>query len=365
MKLTRLAYALSLVAAYGTAHAEPGMPERLAPMDSPWLLNAPLTGIMAGPNHPGGGGHPAPRPQPPAPRPQPPAPRPQPPAPHPQPPAPRPRPPAPHPQPPAPHPNPPHPPLPNPQPHPNPPPRPHPRPQPPDNRPRPPRPWPYPRPEPNPWPQPWPYPGPYPYPRPYPPEPIPPQPRDIRIYSPDGSHVVEITGYERDAYLYDLRGDGPYGRFLAAGVRGAEFSNRAEDASRRQIELGFYDGRGWAAVDLDGTRKVMVSGPEREAVLYNLERPGVEPLGLAANVVGVQFISTDERADGVEVTYVDGRGQEATAVFDRDGRVPLDGVDAPQPDPQTGDIPSAGLSEKRLLKDSSSFRGLNSSKLDW
>ena len=177
--------------------------------------------------------------------------------------------------------------------------------------------------------------------------------------------MVEITGYERDAYVYDLRDGGPHGRWVASGVRGAEFTNRAEDASLRQIELGFYDGRGWAAVDLDATRKVMVSGPEREAVLYNLEQSGVEPLGLAAHVIAVQFISYGDRAERVEVTYLDASGQEARTVYDRDGLPPADEPGGVEPEPGTGDIPSAGLSEKKLIKDSASYRGLDSGKIDW
>ncbi|MFA6318659.1 MAG: hypothetical protein WC943_14725, partial [Elusimicrobiota bacterium] len=270
------------------------------------------------------------RPQPPAVRPQP-QPRPQPPVVRPQP-QPRPQPPVVRPQ---------------PQPRPQPPvvrPQPQPRPQPPvvrpQPRPRPPVVHPRPRPLPRPAPRP-----PVFHPVPRPPLPIPgprherwhpapwhpirwhhspwhrwptrpviiipapaPTPTSRTYHSPDRSRKVIVSGDDKIAFLHDsaypIEFDPVY---LGEGVHDVTFQvdgfNRLTGVMT-VLDDGAYDmfdkdGRPAAKVvySPDRTRKAMVSGPERDAYLFDAADPAAfNPVYLGSQITGVQFQKDEQGA---------------------------------------------------------------------
>jgi len=123
--------------------------------------------------------------------------------------------------------------------------------------------------------------------------------------SADGSRSVEIVGDHGTAYLYDLpvaasSGAASTGRWLADGVKGSRFVYEDKrpfagaSAPVKQIELTYDGSADYAVVDPAGERKVLVSGDEREALLYNLRDPHVPPVLLARGATDVSLVIARE-----------------------------------------------------------------------
>jgi len=192
------------------------------------------------------------------------------------------------------------------------------------------------------------------------------------VYSLDGTRSIQIVGDRRDAYLYDLTvedADAPEarGRWLAAGVKTAKFAYEEKTGTGqvvRQIELAFEDPATKAVIDPQGERKVIVSGEEREAVVYNLrsdEDPGAV---LATGVVEVRFITENkkdssgrnvQRLKWISLSRRDAAGNESVELFDGDGAAYL----------QTGQADSPDASATARLVHSASFKALESGAPNW
>jgi hypothetical protein len=159
------------------------------------------------------------------------------------------------------------------------------------------------------------------------------EPAAAATYSLDGTRSVQITGENRDAYLYDLTVADPQsaaaqGRFIGTQVAGVKFDYVTADGaaaqSVSQIELS-YDGGGAASVvDLNGERRVDVSGDTQSASLVNLADSTVNPVSLADGVTATTLTyGTDDAGaqslQSIVLTVTDGAGNPSTLTFDRDG----------------------------------------------
>lgn len=176
-----------------------------------------------------------------------------------------------------------------------------------------------------------------------------PAPDQDTMYSLDGTRSVQILGENKDAYLYDLtaedsNGAAAGGRWLASGVKSAKFvyddQHEADGTTTqviRQIELDYEDAQTAAVADVNGERKIVITGTERSADLYDLEDEGSTPVYLASGVSEVKLVNgetTDEAGETERslklmiVTAKNDAGVDSLLLFDRDGS-----AYAPQPAP--------------------------------
>jgi hypothetical protein len=181
-------------------------------------------------------------------------------------------------------------------------------------------------------------------PDPTPPVDVPPSaptPADqTTVYSLDGTRSIQITGDNRDAYLYDLTAADPnsaaaQGRFIGTEVAGVKIdyvTSTAADGTTtqtiQQIELSYEDPSALSVVDLNGERRVDVSGNAQNASLINLADTTVDPVSLAAGVTATTLSyqqGTDDSGNAtqslssVALSVTDDSGNQSTLTFDRDG----------------------------------------------
>jgi hypothetical protein len=206
-----------------------------------------------------------------------------------------------------------------------------------------------------------------------------PAPDQDTMYSLDGTRSVQILGAAKEAYLYDLtatdsNGAAAGGRWLASGVKSAKFvydDKHESDGSTtqviRQIELDYDDALIAAVADPNGERKIMITGTERSADLYNLDDENVAPAYLASGVSEIKLVNgeTMDSAGAVTrelklviVTAKDDAGVDALMMFNRDGG-PYEAA-APEPAPSP-----ASVSPVERMKKSAAFNELLSGQLGW
>jgi hypothetical protein len=138
---------------------------------------------------------------------------------------------------------------------------------------------------------------------------------------------VEIVGEYREAFLYDLTTENPSeGHWLAAEVFDVRFVMEEGEGENAppvlgQIELAFAGPNERAVLDINGERKVVISGPERLAILSSLEDDATESVVIGRNVVEITMIHEDGTLTLIEV--VSQIGDEVTReIFDRNGMPP-------------------------------------------
>ena len=170
--------------------------------------------------------------------------------------------------------------------------------------------------------------------------PTPAPANQISVYSLDGTRSIQVTGDNRDAYLYDLTVADPssqaaQGRYIGTEVAGVNIdyvTTTADDGTTtqaiQQIELSYDDSTAVSVVDLNGERRVDLSGDAQNAVLNNLSDTTVDPVFLAAGASGTTLTyqqSTDDSGNTVQsllsiaLTVTDADGNQTTQTFDRDG----------------------------------------------
>ena len=215
-------------------------------------------------------------------------------------------------------------------------------------------------------------------------EPVP-TPGQETIYSVDGTRSIQILGDKKDAYLYDLtvedsNGAGAGGRWLATGVASVKFvyDEKIEDGATtqvvRQIELTFEDPKLSAVADINGERKIVISGDEKSADLHNLKDAAVEPKWLASGVSNIKLVNS-ETLDGsgetvrslkeVLVGTKDADGADTILTFDRDGKSADAAEPAPTPAPEPVTPPTPAESPAQRMQKSSAFKALTSGQLGW
>ena len=151
------------------------------------------------------------------------------------------------------------------------------------------------------------------------------------FYSPDRTRAVEVVGDDREAYLYDLTTEGGSdGQWLAAGGFNVRFVKEEDEPSAllRQIELEFADTERRAIVDINGERRIVISGPDREAMFSSLEDDSVPNVLLGKDVVEIVLYNDDDsQLKEIEVVMQD--GDDVTRdYFTRDG------LPTPEPSPE-------------------------------
>jgi len=208
-------------------------------------------------------------------------------------------------------------------------------------------------------------------------EPSVPSTDQETMYSLDGTRSIQILGAAKEAFLYDLtaedsNGASAGGRWLASGVRSAKFvyddKHEADGTTTqviRQIELDFEDDSMAAIADMNGERKILITGTERSADLYNLEDENSTPVYLASNVSEIKLVNGEARDAAGEserslklmiVTAKNAAGVDSLLLFNREG-APYD-AEAPAP----LEAPSSPV--ERLQK-SAAFNMLQSGGIAW
>ncbi len=210
--------------------------------------------------------------------------------------------------------------------------------------------------------------------------PATPAPEEDTMYSLDGTRSVQILGSAKEAYLYDLtvtdpNGAAAGGQWLASGVNSAKFvydDKHEPDGSTsqviRQVELDFDDAELAAVADPEGARKIVISGADRSATLYDLDDENAAPVYLASGVSEIKLVngeSTD--ASGattrslklIIVTAKDASGVDSLILFNRDG-APYDASAAPSA-PSGAENGSAA----QRMRSSAAFNELLSGKPGW
>ena len=176
------------------------------------------------------------------------------------------------------------------------------------------------------------------------------------VYSLDGTRSIQITGDNRDAYLYDLtvadpQSDAAQGRYIGTQVAGVNIiylTSTADDGTEtkaiQQIELSYDDSSSVSIVDLNGERRLDISDDAKNAILNNLGDSTVDPVFLTAGATGatLNYMQvTDENGAplqsllSITVTVADDSGNESTVSFDRDGAA----LDTSSPTPEGPDAP--------------------------
>ena len=191
------------------------------------------------------------------------------------------------------------------------------------------------------------------------------------FYSPDGTRAVEVIGDDREAFLYDLTTDrASQGQWLAAGVFNVRFIKEGDEpsASLRQIELQFADTERRAVVDVNGERRIVISGPDREAMFSSLEDDSIPNVLLGQNVIEIMLYN-DDAGQLKEIEVAMQNDDEITRdYFTRDGlpspapTSPEQLPENPVPFPCTRNC-SEDLSAK--FKSSPAFQLLKSGLLNW
>ena len=205
-----------------------------------------------------------------------------------------------------------------------------------------------------------------------------PAPDQDTMYSLDGTRSVQILGAAKEAYLYDLtaadsNGAAAGGRWLASGVRSAKFvyddKHEADGSTTqviRQIELTYVDPRIAAVADVNGERKIVITGAERSADLYNLNDANAAPTYLASGVSEIKLVNsetTDASGETVRslrlmiVTAKDASGADSLSLFNRDG--------APYDTAAPATLPARADSAVERMSRSSAFNMLQSGQLSW
>jgi hypothetical protein len=206
-----------------------------------------------------------------------------------------------------------------------------------------------------------------------------PAPEQETMYSLDGTRSVQILGAAKEAYLYDLTAADPNGaasggRWLASGVKAAKFvyddKHEADGTTTqvvRQIELDYDDPRTAAVADVNGERKIVISGTERSADLYDLEDENAAPRYLASGVSEIKLVngeSADEAGNIARslrmmiVTAKDDAGVDSLLLFDRDG-APYGAAAPPQPEAASAPSPT------ERMHGSAAFNTLDSGGIVW
>ena len=138
----------------------------------------------------------------------------------------------------------------------------------------------------------------------------------------------------------------------------------------RQIELDSIDPLIAAVADPNGERKIVITGSERSADLYNLDDETVAPQYLASGVSEIKLVNgetTDPAGEVtrelklVIVTAKDDAGVDALMMFNRDGG-PYAAASAPA-EPQAPQTSGAAPVER--MKKSAAFNELLSGQLGW
>jgi hypothetical protein len=190
---------------------------------------------------------------------------------------------------------------------------------------------------------------------------------------------VQITGDNRDAYLYDLTVADPtsaaaQGRFIGTQVAGVKFdyvTSTADDGTTTQtisqIELSYDDPSALSVADFNGERRVDVAGDAKNADLVNLADSTVDPVSLAAGVTATTLnYGTDDAGaqslQSIALTVTDDSGNQTTLTFNRDG-ASLDAASA-QKTRVFKAMPSAAAEQSQLqtlqqkMEGSETFRAL-------
>ena len=188
-----------------------------------------------------------------------------------------------------------------------------------------------------------------------PPGPAPtPAPIDqTTVYSLDGTRSIQITGDNRDAYLYDLtvadpRSTAGQGRYIGTQVAGVKIDyvtqtagDGTETKTIQQIELTYDDSSSFSVVDFNGKRRVDVSGDAMNATLTNLVDNTIDPVDLGPGVSSVNMYyepatrGTGQVLQSIVLNVTDDSGNPATLTCDRNGAW----LNPPAPDPSAA--PSA------------------------
>jgi hypothetical protein len=217
-----------------------------------------------------------------------------------------------------------------------------------------------------------------------PPDPTPAPANQTTVYSQDGTRSVQVTGDNRDAYLYDLTATDPnsaaaQAKFIGTQVAGVKFDYVTADGvatqSIQQIELSYDDPAALSVVDINGERRVDISGDALNASLINLLDSTVSPVTLAsgASAPALSYATiTDDSGNSslslqsIAITVTDGSGLQTTLTFDRDGNslnTPAQSSTGAPPAAPTP-APSAIQSLQNRFQGSAAFQSLKSG-LGW
>ncbi len=210
-----------------------------------------------------------------------------------------------------------------------------------------------------------------------PPDPTPAPANQTTVYSQDGTRSIQVTGDNRDAYLYDLTvadpsSDAAQARFIGTQVAGVKFDYVTADGvatqAIQQIELSYDDPNALSTVDVNGQRRVDVSGDAQTASLINLADNTVDPVTLAsgASAVSLTYQTTTDDSGGstlslqsIALTATDDQGNQTTLTFDQDGNS-LDSSSQSAPQTAPTPAPEAVQSLQQKFSGSETFRALKS-----
>ena len=191
--------------------------------------------------------------------------------------------------------------------------------------------------------------------------------------SPDGTRKVVVSGETKAAYLFDTTDVPAFDPvYLGSGVNDVQF--QIDDQAQLTgimtvLDDGVYnlydpDGKPKAQIAFspDRSRKVDISGDEREAYLFDTsDTPAFDPVFLGAGVAAVQF-QTDELGQLVIITLnTDG----STNSYNGYGTL-IDSQPAPQPDPApASDDGTTTSSIGKSLEKSAMFNALQTGSINW
>jgi hypothetical protein len=150
-----------------------------------------------------------------------------------------------------------------------------------------------------------------------------------------------------------------------------------ETKAIQQIELSYDDSSSVSIVDLNGERRVDLSGGAQNAILNNLKDSTVNPVFLAngASAATMTYeLLTDANGNSVQslltiaLTIPDDSGNQTTLTFDRDGaslNTPAQFPDTPFPEsrplaPRPTPAPEAVKTLQQKMDGSETFRALKS-----
>jgi hypothetical protein len=199
------------------------------------------------------------------------------------------------------------------------------------------------------------------------------------VYSTDGTRSVQVTGDNRDAYLYDLtvadpNSDAAQGKFIGTQVAGVNIDyvtttnpDGTTTQAIEQIELSYDDATALTVVDINGQRRVDTSGDATSAAqslsLINLVDSTVDPVSLASGLTASSTVmsyqqTTDANGNSVQtlssiaLTVTDGSGNQSTLTFDQDGNATQTLQVVPPP------VAPAPPAPQMLLQRSGAFQSL-------
>jgi len=208
-------------------------------------------------------------------------------------------------------------------------------------------------------------------------------------FSPDRTRKVDISGDDREAYLYDTSDPPAFEPvYLGAWVAGVQF--QADDQGQLVImvlnedgSVNSYDSSGKlidsqpapqadsgpkAYNSTDGTRQVLVSGDNKDAYLYDTtDSPTFDPVYLGSGVTDVLFQADDQGKILFIMTLSSDGG---FTLFDQNGNpqnvvpapAPVDPVPAPADGQGDGGNTTSAIGKS--LQNSAIFKALKSG-LSW